>query len=85
MTGGDLDYFANELASPRNLREHVDEILIPRVSGTQGNKRVREVRWRVGAIYELPNLGAKSWPKCKLGTTILLGLHLEKWFFPLKE
>lgn len=42
VTGNDLDYFANELASPRNLREHVSNILIPRVSGTRGNKQVRE-------------------------------------------
>ena len=44
VVGNDLDYFANDLASPRNLREHVSNILIPRVSGTQGNKQVREVR-----------------------------------------
>jgi len=42
VTGADLDYFANDLASPRNLRDHVGNILIPRVSGTQGNKQVRE-------------------------------------------
>ena len=47
VTGADLDYFANDLASPRNLRDHVGNILIPRVSGTQGNKQVREVRFRV--------------------------------------
>ena len=47
VTGADLDYFANDLASPRNLRDHVGNILIPRVSGTQGNKQVREVRCRV--------------------------------------
>ena len=43
VEGVDLDYYANELASPRNMREHVQQILIPRVSGTQGNKQVREV------------------------------------------
>jgi len=42
VEGVDLDYYANELASPRNMREHVQQILIPRVSGTQGNKQVRE-------------------------------------------
>ena len=44
VTASDLDYFANKLESHRNLREHVGNILIPRVSGTQGNKQVRQVR-----------------------------------------
>jgi len=42
VTASDLDYFANKLESHRNLREHVGNILIPRVSGTQGNKQVRQ-------------------------------------------
>ena len=47
VEGVDLDYYANELASPRNMREHVQQILIPRVSGTQGNKQVREVSFGI--------------------------------------
>ena len=43
VEGVDLDYYANELASPRNMREHLQQILIPRVSGEPGNKQVRKV------------------------------------------
>ncbi len=39
-----LRYFADDLQNERNFRQHLKEILIPRVPGTEGSRKVREVR-----------------------------------------
>ena len=44
VTTEDLDYFANSLANERNFVRNLDKILIPRTVGSEGSRKVREVR-----------------------------------------
>ena len=44
MTTEDLDYFANTLGNERNFVRNLDKILIPRTVGSEGSRKVREVR-----------------------------------------
>ena len=46
VTTEDLDYFANSLANERNFVRNLDKILIPRTVGSEGSRKVREVRRR---------------------------------------
>jgi len=41
-TGQDLEYFANSLSNERNFVKSLDTILIPRIVGSEGHKKVRE-------------------------------------------
>jgi glutaminyl-peptide cyclotransferase len=38
----DVDYFANEIQNEVDFKKHLDNILIPRVPGTEGSNRVRQ-------------------------------------------
>ena len=44
MTTEDLDYFANSLGNERHFVRNLDKILIPRTVGSEGSRKVREVR-----------------------------------------
>ena len=44
VTTEDLDYFANNLGNERNFVRNLDKILIPRTVGSEGSRKVREVR-----------------------------------------
>ena len=44
VTTEDLNYFANNLANERNFVKNLDTILIPRTVGSEGSRKVREVR-----------------------------------------
>ena len=48
MTTEDLDYFANSLGNERNFVRNLDKILIPRTVGSEGSRKVREVRMNNG-------------------------------------
>lgn len=41
-----MKYFANDLKNERDFKSHLDQILIPRVSGTPGSETVRQVKSR---------------------------------------